>query len=101
MQCGFVLRLVSGLDVTVSSLGTRWLDPQHDDVVARRRQRDALLQRLQKARLVRDYVIRRKDSQHSIRILPLDQKRGQSAGRRGVTRHRLLNNLLAAEHPSS
>ena len=85
----------AGLDVAVSGLGPGRLDAQHDDVVARRGQRDALLQRLQKSRLVGNHVIGRENAQHRLRILPLDQERGQSAGRRSVARHWFLDNLVA------
>ena len=54
----------------------------------------ALLQRLQKSRLVRDHVVRRKHSQHRGRIIPLDQECRQSARRSRVPRDRLLDDLV-------
>ena len=57
MKCGFVLRIVAGLDVTVSSLGAGRLNAQHHHVVACRCHGDPLLQRLQEARLVGDHMV--------------------------------------------
>ena len=93
MQGGVVPGKVAGLDVAVAGLGASRLNAQHYNVVARLGHGNALLQRLEEARLVGDDVIGGKDTQHRIGILPLDQKGGQSAGRGGVARHRLLHDL--------
>jgi hypothetical protein len=93
VQGGVVAGVVGGLDVAVAGFGAGRLNAQHHDVVAGGGHGDALLQRLQEARLVGDHVVGGKDAQHRIGVLPLDQEGGQSAGRGGVARHRLLDDL--------
>jgi len=93
MQRRSILGKVARLNVAVAGLGARGLNAQHHHVVAQRGQRNAFLQRLQKARLVGDHMVRRKHPQHRVRILSLDQERRQPARRRCIARHRLLHNL--------
>ena len=84
---------VAGLDVAVAGLGAGGLNTQHHNVVTGGGHGNALLQRLQKARLVGNDVVGGKDAQHRVGILALDQEGGQTACRRGVASHRLLHNL--------
>ncbi len=67
VQRGIVLGQVAGLDVAVAGFGARGLDAQHHDVFAGRGHGDALLQRLEEARLVGDHVVGRKDAEHGLR----------------------------------
>ena len=85
--------VVAGLDVAVAGFGAGGLDAQHHDVVAGGGHGDALLQRLEEARLVGDHVVGGKDAQHRVGILALDEEGGQSAGGGGVAGHRLLDDL--------
>ncbi len=93
MQRGIVWCQIAGLNVAIAGFRARWLNAQHHNVVTGRGHGNAFLQRLQKARLVANDVVGGKNTKHRIGILPLDQKRGQSAGRRSIARHRLLHNL--------
>ena len=93
MQSCVVLGEVARLNVAVTGLGARGLNSEDDHVVANGGQSDALLQRLQKTRLVGNNVVRWENSQNGARILPLDEKCGQGAGGRCVAGNGLLNNL--------
>jgi len=93
VQGGVVAGQVAGLDIAVAGLGAGRLNAQHHHVVSGGGHRDAFLQRLEKARLVGDDVVRGKDAQHRLGILALDEEGRQSAGRGGVARSRLLNDL--------
>ena len=93
VERGVVPGVIGGLDVAVAGFGARRINAQHHDVVARGGHGDGLLQRSQEARLVGNYVVGGKNSKHRVGILPLDQEGSQSAGGRGVTGHRLLDDL--------
>ena len=93
MQGGVVAGVVGGLDVAVAGFGACRLNAQHHDVVAGGGHGDALLQRLEEAWLVGNHMVGGKDAQHRIGVLPLDEEGSQSAGRSGVARHRLPDDL--------
>ncbi len=57
VQGGIVRGVVAGFDVAVAGLGAGGLNAQHDHVVAGRGHGNALLQRLEEARLVGDHVV--------------------------------------------
>ncbi len=93
MQSRVVAGQVAGLNVAVAGFGARRLDAKHHDIFAGCRHREGLLQGLQKSRLIGDHVVRGKNAEHRIGVLTLDEEGCQSAGRSGVTGHRLLHDL--------
>ena len=93
VESGVVLGQVAGFDVAVAGFGARGLDAQHHDVFAGRGRGNAFLQGLEETRLVADDMVRRKNAEHGVRIVALDEEGGEAAGRGGVAGHRLLHDL--------
>ena len=98
MQSGIVPCVVGGFNIAVAGFGARGFNAQHHHVVAGCSHGNALLQRLEEARLVANYVVGGKNAQHRVGILALDEESGQSAGGCGIASHRLLHNLPGG-HP--
>jgi hypothetical protein len=93
VEGGVVAGVVAGFNVAVAGFRAGRLNAQHHDVVVFGGNGDALLQGLQEAWFVGNYVVRGKDSQYRVGVLALDDKGGQSAGRSGVASHWFLDDL--------
>ena len=97
VERGVVAGQIAGFDVAVSGFGARGLDAQHHHILAGGGHGNALLQRLEEARLVGNHVVGGKNAQHSPRVFALDQEGREAAGWRGVAGHRLLHDLRGGQ----
>src|SRR5581483_51721 len=87
----------SGLNVPVACFRARRLDPQYNNVFALGRNLNSFRKHLAETSLIRYHVIRRKQAQYGIRILPQQNESREADGRRGVTSDWFSDNLIGLQ----
>src|SRR6266536_375591 len=76
------------LDIAISGLGTSGADAKDDDVRSSSRDLDALAQRGAVLIGIGDDVVGWKKAEHSVRIVPQQEKRREADGGRGIASDR-------------